>query len=282
VKSTFDDPRLFFDIDLTQQGVVIRQDHLVMKKNRLSPLIVCGSLLGFPASMLAQNNDPFAGGAEADPPVLPEKAPETPLKFVYEVFSLPMTKAAELQRAKLADSEFYGKLVGGLKDKSVKQETFLIVRGLPGRRVSVEETKDYIYPTEFDPPELPNMVAGQRQKDQEEGKTMRIFPVTPANPTSYEIETLGDSSEVEAALSGDLINVRLGPSRVTLIQKDISGQGLAKTVMPRFARPRIQTVIFSRSGKPAYLGTVSAPEELQPKDGEQRVFFAFVTTTKLK
>ena len=204
------------------------------------------------------------------------------LSVVYEVFSLPMTKAAELQRAKLADSEFYGKLVEGLKDKSVKQETFLVARSMSGTKVRVEETKDYIYPTEFDPPELPNMVAGQNQKTKKEGKSMRIFPATPANPTSYDTEALGEMLEVEAMLKGNLIDLRLAPSRVSFIQRDVSGQGLARTVMPRIARPKIQTGILTRSGKPSYLGTVSAPSELQPKEGEQRVFFAFVTATSLK
>lgn len=248
------------------------QDQAAMKKERIA-LVVCGALLGFPAPVFAQNDNPFSGNE------VPKKG--AMIKVVYEVFSLPMTKAAELQRAKLADSDFYLKLLAGLEDQSVKQESFLVSRSQSGYRARVEEVKDYIYPTEFDPPELPNMVAGQPRKPKEGGGSMRIFPVTRVNPTSFETQPLGEILEVEAVINGHFIDLQLAPSKVSLIQKDTAGQGGAKIVMPRFARPRIRTGVHVRSGRPFYLGTISAPKELQPKEGEQRVSFAFVTATQL-
>jgi hypothetical protein len=252
-----------------------------MKK--LFPLLwVAGSLTGTSPQLSAQDVDPFAPESPKQGNPSKDLANRAKLHLVYEVFSLPMTKAAELQRARIPDSEIYRTLVAGLKDESVKQEVFLVARGLSGVAIEAREIKEYSYPTEFDPPELPNMVAGQHEKGDGQGKSIRIFPATPANPTNYQTRITGNSFGAEAVVRGDLIDFRVSANRLSLIHKDTYGQGLAKADLPRFAHPSLQTGITTRSGKPFYLGTVSDPSELQPEKGEQTVSFAFLTATRLK
>lgn len=71
--------------------------------------------------------------------------------------------------------------------------------GLPAR---MEVIRGFIYPTEFDPPELPNQVGGGL------GGT---FPVTPANPAAFDTKPVGTILEVEPVVSADkrLVEVAL-------------------------------------------------------------------------
>ncbi|MFT6573644.1 MAG: hypothetical protein ACJA16_001828 [Akkermansiaceae bacterium] len=66
-----------------------------------------------------------------------------------------MKEAAAIQRSGISDSAFYAKMVAGLKDKSVKQESFLMVRSDPSLSVTGEQIQEYIYPTEYEPPGFP-------------------------------------------------------------------------------------------------------------------------------
>ena len=252
------------------------QGVFVMKTNTLKNMALCGALIGFPGGLVAQE-DPFA--ERKDNPK--EEVKPVTIKVVYEVFSLPMKQAAAIQRSGVSDSVFYAKMLAGLNDKSVKQESFLVVRSDPGQQVTGEQIQEYIYPTEYNPPELPNMVANTEKSDDGKNAKSGIFPVTPATPTAYETRNLGETLEVEAmsAADGKTIDLRIAPTRVALIQRMAIGQGVSKLEMPYFSNPHIKTMIATRSGKPAYLGTVSAPPALQPEGKEQEVFFAFVTAT---
>ena len=62
--------------------------------------------------------------------------------------------------------------------------------GLPAK---IEVIREFIYPTEYDPPELPNSVGG--------GQT--TFPVTPANPAAFDMKPVGSVLEVEPVVSAD-------------------------------------------------------------------------------
>lgn len=251
-----------------------------MKKNTFKRMTLGGALLAFPVMAMAQN-DPSISDVGGDAS-LPAGQTET-IKIVFEAFSLPMGKAAALQRAGLSDTAFYGKLVEGLEDGSVTQESFLLARGLPWQKLLAEHAQEKIHPTEYDPPELPNTVSGTGLVKGKEGEVVPAFPVTPANPTSYDTKNVGESFEAEVGLGPDggkdAIDLRLAPSQVTFLRRDVYGQGTATIEIPRFARQIIATRIHARSGKPAYLGTMSPPDELQPDKGEARVWFGFVTAT---
>ncbi|MFK7910368.1 MAG: Amuc_1098 family type IV pilus outer membrane protein [Akkermansiaceae bacterium] len=67
-----------------------------------------------------------------------------------------------------------------------------------GERATVELIRELIYPTEYEPPELPNSVGigADNQGNQQFGGGA-IFPVTPANPTAFETRNTGVTLEVE-------------------------------------------------------------------------------------
>lgn len=70
--------------------------------------------------------------------------------------------------------------------------------GLPAR---IEVIREFIYPTEFDPPELPNSVRSNNGS----------FPVTPANPAAFDTKPVGSILEVDPVVSPDkkLVEVNL-------------------------------------------------------------------------
>ncbi|MGB1130623.1 MAG: Amuc_1098 family type IV pilus outer membrane protein, partial [Haloferula sp.] len=76
-----------------------------------------------------------------------------------------------------------------------------------GQAASVRVTRELIYPTEYDPPELPQQVGGGGFIDLNTGQALPeeigIVPVTPANPTSFEMRETGIILEVLPTASAD-------------------------------------------------------------------------------
>ena len=241
-------------------------------------MALAGALIGVPGAIVAQQ-DPIA--ADAGKPK--ELIKPVTIKVVYEVFSLPMKQAAAIQRSGVSDDVFYAKMLAGLKDKSVKQESFLMLRSNSGQKVTGMQAQEYIYPTEYMPAELPNMVANVEKSGDAKKEGRGVFPVTPATPSAYSMKKIGETLDVEATsdAEGTAIQLRISPTRASLIQRLSIGQGVSKLEMPYFANPKLVTGIVTKSGKPSYLGTVSDPIFLQPKGEEQQVFFAFVTATNV-
>ena len=80
--------------------------------------------------------------------------------------------------------------------------------GLPAK---IEVIRDFIYPSEYDPPELPNSVGQDFNNDDfnnnnnnnRGGGNNLINPVTPANPSAFETKPVGSMLEVEPVVSAD-------------------------------------------------------------------------------
>ncbi len=91
-------------------------------------------------------------------------------------------------------------------------EASVVVR--PGERASIRQIREFIYPTEYDPPELPNSVGivQANVNGQQGGIDTGVgnsFPVTPATPTAFETRELGKIIEVEPVVGPDNQTVSL-------------------------------------------------------------------------
>jgi general secretion pathway protein D len=80
----------------------------------------------------------------------------------------------------------------------------------PGQLAKIEQVREFIYPTEYDPPEIPNQVGGNLNLGGGGGggggilgPASPIFPATPATPTAFETRRLGKSIEVEPTVAAD-------------------------------------------------------------------------------
>jgi general secretion pathway protein D len=86
-----------------------------------------------------------------------------------------------------------------------------------GQAASVRVVREFIYPTEYDPPELPQQVGGGGFIDLDTGEflpeRLGVFPVTPANPNSFETRDVGIILEVLPTVSSDkrYVDINLKP-----------------------------------------------------------------------
>lgn len=72
-----------------------------------------------------------------------------------------------------------------------------------GERATIEIIREFIYPTEYEPPELPNSVGTFSTNGDNGGASSSSFPVTPATPTAFETRNTGVTLEVEPILGED-------------------------------------------------------------------------------
>jgi general secretion pathway protein D len=109
------------------------------------------------------------------------------------------------------DPQFQMVLRALSQSKSVDLLTDSHVVVLPGQIGKIEQVREFIYPTEYDPPEIPNQFGGVPGSQP---------PVTPATPTAFETRKLGQMIEVEPTVSSDNKTVNLN---VLLDVSDFSG-----------------------------------------------------------
>ncbi len=89
----------------------------------------------------------------------------------------------------------------------------------PGETATIEIIREFIYPTEYEPPELPNNVGGGAQIGggvAGGGGQGGAFPVTPATPAAFETRNTGVTLEIEPTLGDNdyVIDLRFAPEIV--------------------------------------------------------------------
>ena len=84
-----------------------------------------------------------------------------------------------------------------------------------GQRAKIEVIREFIYPTEYDPPEIPNQF-GSIGTTGPGASSSGAFPVTPATPTAFETRNTGVTLEVDPVLGADefTIDLNLAPEVV--------------------------------------------------------------------
>lgn len=227
-----------------------------------------------------------------------QASPPRVIQTVYEVFSLSKSEAAAMQREEMTGREFYARMMTGLESGKVTQKKFTAVRSLPSQVSSVESISEYLYPTEFEPPNLRNaidvsVISGDplaTESDPDKvakgpGWQAGVFPVTPALPAAFASRKLGDTIEVEVEITEGaepVINLRFATTHIGLMTTDLWGAGLAESGVPRFGIKQSKSAVVLKSGVPSCVGTVSPGPEEQPEKGEEEVWFAFFTVTLIE
>lgn len=223
------------------------------------------------------------------------------ISICYETFSLPLAVAAKLQREQLPDSELYTRILAAVEKQTARQETFTVIRAKSGNKAMSESISEQIYPTQYEPPELPNAVGVSILPP--ESKTVPAPPPdpeklkgaadvnsfegvkTPATPTAFETRNVGITCEVEAIIgeTDKYMDLRIAPGHVALVGQTTSGQGLSKIEMPVFENQSLNTSTTLVINQPFLLGTINRPpvSKADP-DSANRVWFAFVTGTIAK
>ncbi|MGE9270735.1 MAG: Amuc_1098 family type IV pilus outer membrane protein [Verrucomicrobiales bacterium] len=86
-----------------------------------------------------------------------------------------------------------------------------------GEKATIEIIREFIYPTEYEPPELPNSVGtGVSSGTSVLGSSSSSFPVTPATPTSFETRNTGVTLEIAPNIGANdfVIDLQFAPEIV--------------------------------------------------------------------
>jgi general secretion pathway protein D len=79
-----------------------------------------------------------------------------------------------------------------------------------GQRAVIEIVREFRYPTEFDPPQIPqNFGGGNSGVGGLGGGSVSVFPVTPTTPTAFETRNTGVTLEVEPTVGSDNYTIDL-------------------------------------------------------------------------
>ncbi len=85
-----------------------------------------------------------------------------------------------------------------------------------GQRAKIEVIREFIYPTEYDPPEIPQNFGSGGSFSTGGGGGLGLgqsqtnsFPVTPANPTAFEMRPVGVTLEVDPVVGADGFTIEL-------------------------------------------------------------------------
>lgn len=196
-------------------------------------------------------------------------APET-WEVMCEVFSLPFGEAVKLRRELKESGRIYAELIKRVKEKTAVLEEFAVLKGRVNQKSEMNSSEEYIYPTEYDPPELPNIIS-RIPDDPEVAKLLS----TPSNPTSYETQDLGVTMELEGMSKEgpDTISFEFKFTLATLVGGDVWGREKAEAVMPRFEKQGMEKEVILKAGEPVLAGTMSPTKS----DEGRRVWFLFAT-----
>jgi general secretion pathway protein D len=127
-----------------------------------------------------------------------------------------------------------------------------------GEKATIEIVREFIYPTEYEPPELPNQVGGNVGGGLlgGGGGGGQGFPVTPATPTAFETRNTGVTLEIAPNIGADnfVIDLNFAPEIVEFegfvnygspIQSP-SNDALGNPTTVTITENRIEMPVFSR------------------------------------
>ena len=87
-----------------------------------------------------------------------------------------------------------------------------------GEKATIKVIREFLYPTEYEPPELPDRVtsASSVLGTGDDSASSSVFPVTPATPTAFELKPIGVSLEIEPTIGENnyTIDLRFVPEIV--------------------------------------------------------------------
>ena len=209
--------------------------------------------------ILAQSEfDPLGEAAEA---VLPKL-----IRVQVEFIEIPHEKMTELlaEPGKSAnDTELRAKLQELLKaGKATMLETQLGTTR-SGQLGKVESIEEFIYPTEYEPSELPTTV---NIDGTETGKNTESLS-TPPTPTAFETRNLGSTLEFEPILGEDnkTVDLRLAPEIVYHPKNTVWAEWADKKAKANIEMPVMYSLRFS-TGLVVTSGQTFLAAALSPKD----------------
>ena len=154
-----------------------------------------------------------------------------------------------------------------------------------GDRSTIEVIREFIYPTEYEPPELPQSIGGGiGGGDDASGGSTEIFPVTPATPTSFETRNTGITLEVEPVVGPNkkYIELSLRPELVEFEGFVNYGSPINTLANDEFGNPTSITITENSILMPIFKVIRMPDAALTIQDGATVVLGGLITSKKIK
>ena len=194
-----------------------------------------------------------------DPETAKEEAEPVQAAFLFEWIELDHREANKLVRRHADDPSAatlrkrLGKMIRQKKAR-LAHSAYLHTRQL--QRAKTESIDEHIYPTEFDPPEIP--------RESDDGEPV----ITPATPTAFDVRNVGTIVEIEPHVrsDGETISLNLAPEIVQhLCDRGVGGNGeaapepLEPVKHPAFYVMKLQAELTVRAGDFTLAGMFTPP-----------------------
>ena len=205
-----------------------------------------------------------------------------------EAFSLPPVAARKALIAHPKEAALYAWLDAEMtkQDSGVRLERDSVTRVRGGQRSKTEGIDEYAYPTEFDPPQIPQTISlpvgatGSVLPGTE--KVFAPWPITSTTPTSFEYRNTGWTVETELTFmeDGKSVDVNLAPVN-TRVAATVRWGLPGEIFQPVFETQRCLTQVSMLIGQPSLVSTFSPPVNTGVPGGnkDDRVWLLFVTVT---
>jgi general secretion pathway protein D len=143
-----------------------------------------------------------------------------------------------------------------------------------GQRAVIEVVREFRYPTEFDPPQIPqNFGGGNAGIGGLGGGSVSVFPVTPTTPTAFETRNTGVTLEVEPNVGSDNYTIDLN-----LVPQVVEFEGFINYGSPIST---INPAALGLGGVTAAITNQPASVELTPNTINQPIFSTRKVTTEV-
>ena len=118
---------------------------------------------------------------------------------------------------------------------------------IPSQRNKIESVREHIYPTEYDPPEVPQTLTGPIDP--------KTVITTPTNPTAYDTRNVGNTFEFECHIIDGFAALHIAPELVTFQGNINWSQGIATAQQPLFDVAKTESRLTVRFGGSELFGT---------------------------
>lgn len=217
------------------------------------------------------------------PPRSLEGRPYANVRVTTSVFSMEQADAAALLRSQSEGDALYAAVVGQVAGKKARIERVLSATTKSGQRTLTREVQEYRYGTEVLPPQQEL----SRPMDANAHPPVMAWTgkIIPAMWTAVDMRPLGWTLEVEPVLEANTghVSMNIVEEHVRLVGTLTGNEIAEKNDPPRpvFESQKITTSVSAAVGKPAFLGTLSPPQDtnVNGRQGPGRVWLAFVLAT---
>ena len=174
------------------------------------------------------------------------------------------------------DTQLRARLTELVKKKEASIMETQILQAPDGQKATAESIEEYIYPTEYEPAELPNEITVEGEDGAQKVNT-RDFATGPT-PTAFETRNLGTTLEIEPTLQKDgrTVMLRFAPEIVHHVKNEVWSEwegvhGRSDITMPVMFSMRVSTGVYVADGDYRLVSATSPKGEEGYPDFDRKV-----------